>query len=109
MSVGLEFSRVLFRSPPHQLLRVEGPRPEAAGPDARPARLRLLLAGLRQPRSGERRVGEEGRCRWDWSSVVCSSALLRINFFEWRGRGQRPLVLMHGLRDYAYYWQDCAN
>ena len=34
---------------------------------------------------------------------------LRINYFEWKGRGQRPLVLMHGLRDYAYYWQDCAN
>jgi len=34
---------------------------------------------------------------------------LRIHYFEWKGRGQRPLVLMHGLRDYAYYWQDCAN
>jgi pimeloyl-ACP methyl ester carboxylesterase len=34
---------------------------------------------------------------------------LRIHYFEWRGGGQRPLVLMHGLRDYAYYWQDCAN
>jgi pimeloyl-ACP methyl ester carboxylesterase len=34
---------------------------------------------------------------------------LRIHYFEWRGAGQRPLVLMHGLRDYAYYWQDCAN
>jgi len=34
---------------------------------------------------------------------------LRIKFFEWKGRGRRPLVLMHGLRDYAYYWQDCAN
>ena len=34
---------------------------------------------------------------------------LRINYFEWKGRGRRPLVLMHGLRDYAYYWQDCAN
>jgi esterase len=34
---------------------------------------------------------------------------LRIHYFEWRGAGKRPLVLMHGLRDYAYYWQDCAN
>jgi len=36
---------------------------------------------------------------------------LRIHYFEWKGRAQerRPLVLMHGLRDYAYYWQDCAN
>jgi pimeloyl-ACP methyl ester carboxylesterase len=34
---------------------------------------------------------------------------LRIHYFEWRGSGRRPLVLMHGLRDYAYYWQDCAN
>jgi pimeloyl-ACP methyl ester carboxylesterase len=36
---------------------------------------------------------------------------LRIHYFEWKGRaqGRRPLVLMHGLRDYAYYWQDCAN
>ncbi|MBI2912655.1 MAG: alpha/beta hydrolase [Chloroflexi bacterium] len=34
---------------------------------------------------------------------------LRIHYFEWQGRGERPLVLMHGLRDYAYYWQDCAN
>lgn len=34
---------------------------------------------------------------------------LRIHYFEWKGRGARPLVLMHGLRDYAYYWQDCAN
>ena len=41
---------------------------------------------------------------------------LRIHYFEWRGRaapaggqGRRPLVLLHGLRDYAYYWQDCAN
>lgn len=34
---------------------------------------------------------------------------LRIHYFEWKGRGTRPLVLLHGLRDYAYYWQDCAN
>ncbi|HEU4759605.1 MAG TPA: alpha/beta hydrolase [Dehalococcoidia bacterium] len=34
---------------------------------------------------------------------------LRIHYFEWQGRGERPLVLLHGLRDYAYYWQDCAN
>ena len=34
---------------------------------------------------------------------------LRLHYFEWRGAGKRPLVLMHGLRDYAYYWQDCAN
>ena len=34
---------------------------------------------------------------------------LRIHYFEWKGKGTRPLVLMHGLRDYAYYWQDCAN
>jgi len=34
---------------------------------------------------------------------------LRIHYFEWKGQGTRPLVLMHGLRDYAYYWQDCAN
>jgi pimeloyl-ACP methyl ester carboxylesterase len=34
---------------------------------------------------------------------------LRLHYFEWKGRGTRPLVLMHGLRDYAYYWQDCAN
>jgi pimeloyl-ACP methyl ester carboxylesterase len=34
---------------------------------------------------------------------------LRLHYFEWRGAGTRPLVLMHGLRDYAYYWQDCAN
>lgn len=34
---------------------------------------------------------------------------LRIHYFEWKGTGTHPLVLMHGLRDYAYYWQDCAN
>jgi pimeloyl-ACP methyl ester carboxylesterase len=34
---------------------------------------------------------------------------LRIHYFEWRGPGRRPLVLLHGLRDYAYYWQDAAN
>lgn len=34
---------------------------------------------------------------------------LRIHYFEWKGTGRRPLVLMHGLRDYAYYWQDAAN
>ncbi|MCH7484436.1 MAG: alpha/beta hydrolase [Chloroflexi bacterium] len=34
---------------------------------------------------------------------------LRLHYFEWKGAGTRPLVLMHGLRDYAYYWQDCAN
>ena len=34
---------------------------------------------------------------------------LSIHYFEWKGAGTRPLVLMHGLRDYAYYWQDCAN
>jgi pimeloyl-ACP methyl ester carboxylesterase len=34
---------------------------------------------------------------------------LRIHYFEWQGAGQRPLVLLHGLRDYAYYWHDCAN
>lgn len=34
---------------------------------------------------------------------------LRLHYFEWKGAGKRPLVLMHGLRDYAYYWQDCAN
>jgi pimeloyl-ACP methyl ester carboxylesterase len=34
---------------------------------------------------------------------------LRIHYFEWKGRGERPLVLLHGLRDYAYYWQDFAN
>lgn len=34
---------------------------------------------------------------------------LRIHYFEWKGAGTRPLLLMHGLRDYAYYWQDCAN
>ena len=34
---------------------------------------------------------------------------LRLHYFEWKGRGTRSLVLMHGLRDYAYYWQDCAN
>ncbi|MEX0800033.1 MAG: alpha/beta hydrolase [Dehalococcoidia bacterium] len=34
---------------------------------------------------------------------------LRIHYFEWKGRGERPLVLMHGLRDYAYFWQDLAN
>lgn len=34
---------------------------------------------------------------------------LRIHYFEWKGAGTRPLVLMHGLRDYAYYWQDSAN
>lgn len=34
---------------------------------------------------------------------------LRLHYFEWKGRGERPLVLLHGLRDYAYYWQDCAN
>jgi esterase len=34
---------------------------------------------------------------------------LRIRYFEWKGAGTRPLVLMHGLRDYGYYWQDCAN
>jgi pimeloyl-ACP methyl ester carboxylesterase len=34
---------------------------------------------------------------------------LRLHYFEWKGEGTRPLVLMHGLRDYAYYWQDAAN
>jgi pimeloyl-ACP methyl ester carboxylesterase len=34
---------------------------------------------------------------------------LRLHYFEWKGAGTRPLVLMHGLRDYAYFWQDCAN
>jgi len=34
---------------------------------------------------------------------------LRLHYFEWKGKGARPLLLMHGLRDYAYYWQDCAN
>ncbi len=34
---------------------------------------------------------------------------LRLHYFEWKGAGRRPLVLMHGLRDYAYFWQDCAN
>ena len=34
---------------------------------------------------------------------------LRLHYFEWQGVGRRPLVLLHGLRDYAYYWQDCAN
>ncbi len=34
---------------------------------------------------------------------------LRLHYFEWKGAGSRPLILMHGLRDYAYYWQDCAN
>ena len=34
---------------------------------------------------------------------------LRIHYFQWKGRGQRPLVLLHGLRDSAYYWQDLAN
>jgi len=34
---------------------------------------------------------------------------LRLHYFEWKGAGTRPLVLMHGLRDYAYYWQDGAN
>jgi pimeloyl-ACP methyl ester carboxylesterase len=34
---------------------------------------------------------------------------LRLHYFEWKGQGTRPLVLMHGLRDYAYYWQDAAN
>ncbi len=34
---------------------------------------------------------------------------LRLHYFEWKGEGKQPLVLMHGLRDCAYYWQDCAN
>jgi len=34
---------------------------------------------------------------------------LRIHYFEWKGAGTRPLILLHGLRDYAYYWQDGAN
>lgn len=34
---------------------------------------------------------------------------LRLHYFEWKGAGTKPLVLMHGLRDYAYYWQDAAN
>lgn len=34
---------------------------------------------------------------------------LRLHYFEWGSASGRPLVLMHGLRDYAYYWQDCAN
>lgn len=34
---------------------------------------------------------------------------LRIHYFEWKGHGSRALVLVHGLRDYAYYWQDFAN
>ena len=50
------------------------------------------MAGLVQPVQGELKLNG-----------------LRINYFEWKGRGRRPLVLMHGLRDYAYYWQDCAN
>lgn len=50
------------------------------------------MAGLVQPVQGELKLNG-----------------LRINYFEWKGRGRRPLVLMHGLRDYAYFWQDCAN
>jgi pimeloyl-ACP methyl ester carboxylesterase len=34
---------------------------------------------------------------------------LRLHYFEWGDPALPPLVLMHGLRDYAYYWQDCAN
>ncbi len=34
---------------------------------------------------------------------------LRLHYFEWGDPAGRPVVLMHGLRDYAYYWQDCAN
>ncbi len=30
---------------------------------------------------------------------------LRLHYFEWKGEGKRPLVLMHGLRDYAYFCQ----
>jgi pimeloyl-ACP methyl ester carboxylesterase len=50
------------------------------------------VTGLVQPREGELKLNG-----------------LRIHYFEWKGSGRRPLVLMHGLRDYAYYWQDCAN
>ena len=50
------------------------------------------MTDLRQPAEGELKLNG-----------------LRIRYFEWKGRGRRPLVLMHGLRDYAYFWQDCAN
>ncbi|GBD13958.1 2-(acetamidomethylene)succinate hydrolase [bacterium HR24] len=50
------------------------------------------MSALVQPREGELKLNG-----------------LRVHYFEWRGRGQRPLVLLHGLRDSAYYWQDFAN
>jgi pimeloyl-ACP methyl ester carboxylesterase len=51
-----------------------------------------VRVSLVQPREGEVKVNG-----------------LRLHYCEWKGEGTRPLVLMHGLRDYAYYWQDCAN
>ncbi len=50
------------------------------------------MSALLQPREGELKLNG-----------------LRFRYFEWRGRGRRPLVLLHGLRDSAYYWQDFAN
>src|SRR3989304_1199165 len=77
MSGGLEFGRVLFRScaPPttweslsarHRggCRRVEGGRPKG-------------VSAVPTSRSGERRGGEERRCRGVWSSGVCSSDLAR--------------------------------
>jgi pimeloyl-ACP methyl ester carboxylesterase len=50
------------------------------------------VSALVQPREGELKLNG-----------------LRIHYFEWKGKGERPLVLLHGLRDSAYYWQDFAN
>src|SRR3990172_8503153 len=75
MSVGLEFSRVLFRSHvedwtlDHVLdfVRTYGKDSETLNA--------IYVIDEHSHRSEERRVGKEGRCRWDWSSAVCSSDL----------------------------------
>src|SRR3990172_5353475 len=75
MSGGLEFSRVLFRSydPLHAgaVLAEAGwaPPPEAVSGTPE------FVRRSGNDRSEERRGGEEGRCRGDWSSAVCSSDL----------------------------------
>src|SRR4029453_7810378 len=76
ISVGLEFRRVLFRSPPRgrwpSPRRFRGKRWSITTGRFTPVR-RSSAPNLR---SEERRVGKEGRSRWDWSSDVCSSDLL---------------------------------
>src|ERR1044072_8100216 len=75
MSVGLEFRRVLSRSPTSGKANLFendfwSVAPIGAFPEGANA------YGCQQMiRSEERRVGKEGRCRWDWSSDVCSPDL----------------------------------